>query len=86
MPAFQDARSEVRLLLVSNRLHTTIERSEDGKYKFSLSSACLVSGLSGLSKSTTFYWYDWPGLEVPAVEVWLVKQRLKTNMARYRSS
>ena len=33
-----------------------------------MSSAGLVSGLSGLSKSTTFQWYGWPGLEVPSEE------------------
>jgi trehalose-6-phosphate synthase len=34
----------------------------NGKYDFSMSSGGLVSGLSGLSKSTTFQWYGWPGL------------------------
>lgn len=69
--------SESRLLLVSNRLPITIKRSEDGKYDFSMSSGGLVSGLSGLSKSTTFQWYGWPGLEVPEPEIPEVKQRLK---------
>ena len=66
-----------RLLLVSNRLPITIKRSEDGKYDFSMSSGGLVSGLSGLSKTTTFQWYGWPGLEVPEEEIPEVKQRLK---------
>jgi len=69
--------NESRLLLVSNRLPITIKRSEDGKYDFSMSSGGLVSGLSGLSKSTTFQWYGWPGLEVPEAEIPEVKQRLK---------
>lgn len=69
--------SNSRLLLVSNRLPITIKRSGDGKYDFSMSSGGLVSGLSGLSKTTTFQWYGWPGLEVPEEEIPEVKQRLK---------
>lgn len=68
-----------RLLLVSNRLPITIRRSEAGKYEFSMSSGGLVTGLSGLSKTTTFQWYGWPGLEVPEDEVATVKQRLKED-------
>ncbi|MCJ1399310.1 Trehalose-6-P synthase/phosphatase complex synthase subunit [Xylographa trunciseda] len=66
-----------RLLLVSNRLPITIKRSEDGSYDFSMSSGGLVSGLSGLSKSTTFQWYGWPGLEVPEKEAGPLTERLK---------
>jgi hypothetical protein len=35
-------------------MRLSIKRSDDGKYDFSMSSGGLVSGLSGLSKSTTF--------------------------------
>ncbi|CAF3486794.1 unnamed protein product [Fusarium graminearum] len=66
-----------RLLLLSNRLPITIKRSEDGSYSFSMSSGGLVTGLSGLSKTTSFQWYGWPGLEVPDNEVEGMKQRLK---------
>lgn len=65
-----------RLLLVSNRLPITIKRSEDGNYDFSMSSGGLVSGLSGLSKSTKFQWYGWPGLQVPEQETSLLEGRL----------
>lgn len=65
------------MLLVSNRLPITIKRSDDGKYDFSMSSGGLVSGLSGLTKSTTFRWYGWPGLEVPEEEIPVVQKRLK---------
>jgi trehalose 6-phosphate synthase len=75
----QPNRNGGRLLLVSNRLPITIKRSEDGKYDFSMSSGGLVSGLSGLSKSTTFQWYGWPGLEVPEDEVASLKSRLKKD-------
>lgn len=77
MPSLDEPKNDARLLLVSNRLPITIKRSEDGKYDFSMSSGGLVSGLSGLSKSTTFQWYGWPGLEVPEPEIPVVKQRLK---------
>lgn len=66
-----------RLLIVSNRLPITIRRSESGKYEFSMSSGGLVTGLSGLSKTTTFQWYGWPGLEVPEDEIPTLKDRLK---------
>jgi trehalose 6-phosphate synthase len=70
-------KTDGRLLLVSNRLPITIKRSEEGKYDFSMSSGGLVSGLSGLSKSTTFQWYGWPGLEVPKEEIATLTSRLK---------
>jgi trehalose 6-phosphate synthase len=74
-PAEQPASG--RLLLVSNRLPITIRRSEGGKYEFSMSSGGLVTGLSGLAKTTTFQWFGWPGLEVPEDEIETVKSRLK---------
>jgi trehalose 6-phosphate synthase len=78
MPALvEDVKPEGRLLLVSNRLPITIKRSNDGKYTFSMSSGGLVTGLSGLSKSTTFQWYGWPGLEVPDREVAPLEKQLK---------
>lgn len=66
--AVKDAPLSGRLLLVSNRLPITIKRSENGEYSTRVSSGGLVTGLSGLSKSTKFQWYGWPGLEVPASE------------------
>jgi trehalose 6-phosphate synthase len=80
MPGLNEpSKIDARLLLVSNRLPITIKRSEDGKYDFSMSSGGLVSGLSGLSKSTTFQWYGWPGLEVPDDEVEDVVKKLKDD-------
>ena len=66
-----------RLLLVSNRLPITIRRSESSNFDLSLSSGGLVSGLSGLSKSSTYQWYGWPGLEVPENEIDHLKATLK---------
>src|ERR1700712_4973578 len=79
MPALvQDApKTQGRLLLVSNRLPITIKRSDDGTYAFSMSSGGLVTGLSGLAKTTTFQWYGWPGLEIPQDEIGTVNERLK---------
>ncbi|KAM5364888.1 hypothetical protein ACJZ2D_011295 [Fusarium nematophilum] len=80
MPGTVDENGQAvpgRLLLLSNRLPITIKRSEDGSYTFSMSSGGLVTGLSGLSKTTSFQWYGWPGLEVPENEVEGMKQRLK---------
>lgn len=82
MPSLGDNNNSVvqedsRLLLVSNRLPITIKRSEDGKYDASMSSGGLVSGLSGLTKTTTFQWYGWPGLEIPEDEIEVVSKRLK---------
>lgn len=70
-------KPEGRLLLVSNRLPITIKRSQDATYETSMSSGGLVSGLSGLRKTTTFQWYGWPGLEVPEEEVGQLKHQLK---------
>jgi len=66
-----------RLLLVSNRLPVVIECSPDGSYTFTPGSGGLVSGLSGLSKSTEFEWYGWPGLEVPESEERNLTERLR---------
>jgi trehalose 6-phosphate synthase len=66
-----------RLLLISNRLPITIKKADDGGYSFSMSSGGLVTGLSGLSKTTSFQWYGWPGLELPEHDVAPVTKRLK---------
>ena len=66
-----------RLLLLSNRLPITIKRDDDGSYTFSMSSGGLVTGLSGLSKTTSFQWYGWSGLEFPENEFDHMKKRLK---------
>ena len=57
-----------RLLIVSNRIPVSIKRTARHTYTFTPGSGGLVTGLSGLSKSTEFKWYGWPGLEVPVEE------------------
>ncbi|KAH6615955.1 glycosyltransferase family 20 protein [Chaetomium sp. MPI-SDFR-AT-0129] len=72
------ASASGRLLLISNRLPITIKkRAEDGEYSFSMSSGGLVTGLSGLAKTTSFQWYGWPGLEVPEAEAGPLREQLK---------
>lgn len=71
------ANGNSRLRIVSNRLPLTIKRSDDGQYNFSMSSGGLVTGLSGLSKTMTYEWYGWPGLQVPENETGHMKEMLK---------
>jgi trehalose 6-phosphate synthase len=75
----EDSTNPGRLLLLSNRLPITIKRKDDGTYSFSMSSGGLVTGLSGLSKTTSFQWYGWPGLEVPKAEAAGMKERLQSE-------
>lgn len=51
------------LIIVSNRLPLSVKRV-NGQFESSLSSGGLVTSLSGLTKSTQFQWFGWPGLEV----------------------
>jgi trehalose 6-phosphate synthase len=44
-----------------------------------MSSGGLVTGLSGLAKTTKFQWYGWPGLEVPEEEAGPMRQQLKDD-------
>ncbi len=54
MPGVVDDEPAIpgRLLLLSNRLPITIKKGDDGDYSFSMSSGGLVTGLSGLRKTT----------------------------------
>lgn len=67
---------EPAVFVISNRLPVTVERTVDGKYETSSSSGGLVSALRGLSNSTRFFWYGWPGLEVPEEEQETVRKQL----------
>ena len=66
-----------KLLLVSNRLPVSIKRSDDGTFETSMSSGGLVTGLSGMTKTTTFQWYGWPGQEVPEDQLPQLQKQLK---------
>jgi len=69
----QDKDSGPTIFVVSNRLPITIRRSEEGQYDVAPSSGGLVGAFHGLSQSTKFKWYGWPGLEVPEQDKSLVK-------------
>lgn len=69
------------LLIVSNRLPLCIKPSGDGGYETHLSSGGLVSSLSGLSKTTKFRWFGWPGIEVEKPEEDNVRKSLKEHDA-----
>lgn len=69
-PAASDAGSQEegkpRLRILSNRLPITISKTDTpGKFDTKMSSGGLVSGLSGMTKTTKFTWYGWPGLQIP---------------------
>lgn len=52
-----------KLIIVSNRLPLSVKRV-NGAFQSSISSGGLVTSLSGLTKSTKFQWFGWPGIEV----------------------
>ncbi|KAL2000476.1 hypothetical protein VTN02DRAFT_3026 [Thermoascus thermophilus] len=64
MPASKAAPGQREIILVSNRLPLSVKRAPDGSYQSSLSSGGLVTAVSGLTKSTSFRWFGWPGIEV----------------------
>jgi trehalose 6-phosphate synthase len=67
---------ESTIFVVSNRLPITIRQSGNEQYDIAPSSGGLVGALHGLSRSTKFKWYGWPGLEVPEQNQELVKKEL----------
>ncbi|KAI5858136.1 glycosyl transferase [Tricharina praecox] len=70
-------KQEHNLIMVSNRLPITIKKKDSGNYNYSMSSGGLVSGLSGMTKTTTFSWFGWPGLELPEEDIGRVEAELK---------
>lgn len=71
-----DDKSEHSLIMVSNRLPITIKK-DSGSYGYNMSSGGLVSGLSGMTKTTTFSWFGWPGLNLPKEDIEKVEKDLK---------
>jgi hypothetical protein len=57
------AERKQNLIIVSNRLPLSVKRVNGG-FESSISSGGLVTSLSGLTKSTQFQWFGWPGIEV----------------------
>lgn len=79
----QSSTADRRLILISNRLPITIKPQDDGKYAYSMSSGGLVTGLSGLSKTTNFQWYGWPGMEVPESDIDTIVQDLNEKYSAH---
>lgn len=69
--------SNSRLIIIANRLPITIKKQDSGEYRYSISSGGLVTGLSGLAKTTKFIWYGWPGISVPEQDVEKVEKGLR---------
>ena len=78
MPSAEPAPSG-RLIVVANRLPITVKRAGDNSFDLSISSGGLVSGLQGLSKTTKFEWFGWPGLSVPENEIDTLKSQLRSE-------
>lgn len=76
-PMLATPKPTSRLFLASNRLPVTVTRNETEEYEFAEGTGGLVSGLRGLSKSTQFLWYGWPGLEVSEGETTPLAAKLK---------
>ena len=72
---------EPSIFVVSNRLPVTIRQSGDGRYDVIPSSGGLVGALHGLSQSTEFKWYGWPGVYVPEQDQEGVKEQLAKSDA-----
>lgn len=70
-----------RLFMVSNKTTVSIKRSPEGSYSFSQGSGGLISGVSGLSHTTPYTWYGWPGLEVPEEDAAALSSRLRDDFA-----
>lgn len=77
--ALSDPAPKGRLIVVANRLPITVKRSGNASFDLSISSGGLVTGLQGLSKSTKFEWFGWPGLQISENEVDVLKSRLKSE-------
>jgi trehalose 6-phosphate synthase len=72
---------EPTIFVVSNRLPVTVCQTRDGQYNVAPSSGGLVGALHGLTQSTKFRWYGWPGIEVFEQDKELVKRELSKRDA-----
>jgi alpha,alpha-trehalose-phosphate synthase [UDP-forming] len=66
-PDSSDKSSASSLIVISNRLPVNLKRSEQGEWKFDVSSGGLVAALCGL-KMSNFTWVGWPGCDVKQKE------------------
>jgi len=66
-----------RLIVVSNRLPVTIERTGDGKCDFKPSCGGLATGMSGVKREFEMLWYGWPRIEISCDEEPRITQALR---------
>jgi trehalose-6-phosphate synthase len=69
--------------MVSNRLPITLEKEENGKWKYELSSGGLVTALAGLKQDLPFIWIGWIGIDVPAADQLIIKKELISKYNYY---
>ena len=73
--------TDPNVFVISNRLPVSVQLLENGTFDFKVSSGGLVGALQGLSQSTRFKWYGWPGIDVPDAEKKLVREELAKRNA-----
>lgn len=72
-----------RLIVVSNRLPVTVSKTEDGEWKFRVSSGGLVSALAGVKSQIPFIWVGWTGEEVLPSDQDLMTRKFQDEMSCY---
>jgi trehalose 6-phosphate synthase len=74
-----DAPVSQRLIVVSNRLPVTVQRTANGRYTFKESSGGLATGMAGVKREVEMLWYGWPGIEISTQDEPEVTQTLRQN-------
>ncbi|KAL1996130.1 hypothetical protein VTN49DRAFT_453 [Thermomyces lanuginosus] len=82
MPSNPATEQTKNLIVVSNRLPLSIKPRGDGSYQSSISSGGLVTSLSGLTKTTPFRWFGWPGLNPAKPEE---KDEVRRSLAEHNA-
>ncbi|KAL8284073.1 hypothetical protein RQP46_005186 [Phenoliferia psychrophenolica] len=72
-----------QLIVVANRLPVSIapDPTQEGGYRFAVSSGGLASALSGCKKKMDFLWIGWPGFDVPEIDREFITKKLTTEFA-----
>ncbi|KAK4692417.1 hypothetical protein P7C70_g9134, partial [Phenoliferia sp. Uapishka_3] len=75
--------SSGQLIVVANRLPVSIapDPTQEGGYRFAVSSGGLASALSGCKKKMDFVWIGWPGFDVPEIDREFITKKLSTEFA-----
>ncbi|GAA5839318.1 hypothetical protein JCM11251_003950 [Rhodosporidiobolus azoricus] len=75
--------SSGQLIVVANRLpvSVTADPTQEGGYRFSVSSGGLASALSGCKKKMDFLWIGWPGFDVPEIDREFITKKLQNDFS-----